>query len=152
MLTIIYLRATFIADAQSMAWLEKEYPEFSSGKALKQLQAAAREELASTGMSPAEIDHHWNFGILRSPAAQQMVAHAAYRRLQKQTAQEVRQNNRRHIPRAQAPGVFAPSSGDHDAEISNLQRQLDGQTGRAAQKTAVQLTQAMRRAGRLSAR
>jgi len=135
-------------DNQFQDWLAREMPDVSKGKGLERLRAAARAELRSAGLSEAQIDHEWRHGpTLRHPAAQAMVARAAYSRLQREAVQE-RANNRARIPAAQAPSVAGLRHNDAEADINALQRRLEGQSGRNAIMTAVELQKARRKAGR----
>ena len=136
------------ADDQFNSWLSKEYPQFSSERAFKELRTAAREAVReATGWNDAQVDQAWNHGILRSPAAQQMVAHSAVARLQKQSREGLKAHRAR-VPQPMAPSAGGLRSNDADTEIRSLQQRLEGQTGRNALMTAVQLQNARRKAGR----
>src|SRR5262249_38505536 len=88
-----------------------------------------------------------DIGILRTPAAQKMVAGAALPRMQQILTQRARQNNRVNVPQPMAPSVAGLRGNDAEADIRSLQQRLEGQSGRNALMTAVELQKARRRAG-----
>src|SRR5262249_33645621 len=137
------------ADNEFNNWLSRAYPEFNTKAGFKQLRAAARETLKEeTGWNDQQLDAAWNNGLIRSPAAQKFITHAAVQRLQKQNRESL-QNHRARIPQPQAPSVPGLRHNDAEADINALQRRLEGQSGRNAIMTAVELQKARRRAGRV---
>jgi hypothetical protein len=132
------------SDDQFQAWLEREHPQYASGRARQELM-----EVAKSVVSPAIAESYKRGGEARSLEGQKLIAESAMWRLAQKRAREI-PSKRVHAPPPIAPGVYRPAGADAEADVAALQRALDNApTQRQQLAIARKLTQAKRAAGQL---
>jgi len=137
-----------LADNDFNKWLAREHPSLANTKGLNALREHAKAVVKeSFGISDAEMEQQWKFGLLRHPSAQRIIASAAVHRMEKVSRERLK-DHRARVPQAMAPSAGGLRHNDSDADINTLQGRLEGQSGRNALMTAVELQKARRKAGR----
>jgi hypothetical protein len=132
------------SDNQFQAWLEREHPAYSKGRARQELMEVAKEVV-----SPAIAESYRRGGEARSLEGQKLIAESAMWRLAQKRARDLTSHRARPLPPV-TPGAYRPSGANAEADIAALERQIANAPSAQKQlQLARRLTQARRAAGLL---